>query len=67
MCGSNRPCPNPLPGKTGDIIFFAAKIGDSPGVGHTRVVMSRGRDMIHVMSPVLPGRGGGEGPIFVTI
>ena len=30
MCGSNRPRPTPLPGKTGDITFLADKNGDVP-------------------------------------
>ena len=52
-----------LPGKTGDIIFFAAKIGDSPGVGQTRGsdIPGSGHDSCDV--PGLAREGVGEGPI----
>ena len=55
MCGSNRPGPTPLPGKTGDITFLATKIGDNP----------RGRAILFSDNPwvgqtllvIIPGRG----------
>ena len=62
MCGSNRPCPTPLPGKTRDITFLAGKIGDIGDVGPTQKVMAQGvGTKVDVMFRVFPGRGVGRG------
>ena len=67
MCDSNRLCPTPLPGKSGDITYFDLNFGDIPR-GGAQLMSDIPRGGAQFMSdiPILTREGGGARPIWIA-